>query len=377
MKEYVHRLQATGQVLSRHRRSFAWAGIVAGVLLVAWLGIRVPIERLELRALPDLSFTDLDKGGRSVLSFGKEPGEAVMAWELRPGTAYPYCGALWRLRSGDSLRDLSRFDGIEVSWRSSRGLPVRWTLETVGPEARLPGMVHRMRLVQSETRPPLRWARETIPGSAFLVPLWWFQANRRMADSLRCLGRVSHLTFSSGESAPHGVPDTVRLRSLALLQRGRRKPAFLLLLAPLGVLAWRLRCRRRDEPERALPAALPRPLEIPPTAAQKVVAFLAGNYARAELDLAQTARETGLSEAAVSAGVKEATGEGFRQHLGRLRLTEAARLVRTSRLQMTEIAFRVGYGNVSHFNRQFREQWGCSPSEMRQGELSGTDSAPS
>jgi transcriptional regulator GlxA family with amidase domain len=73
-----------------------------------------------------------------------------------------------------------------------------------------------------------------------------------------------------------------------------------------------------------------------------------------------------LSEAAVSAGVKTATGEGFRQHLGRLRLTEAARLVKESQLQMTEIAFRVGFASAPHFNRQFRELWGCSPSEMRQ-----------
>jgi len=157
-----------------------------------------------------------------------------------------------------AVSDLSRFEGIEVSWRSSRGLPVRWILETVGPEVSLPGMMHRTRLVQSETRPPLRWTRETIPQSAFQVPLWWFQANHRMADSLRCLGRVSHLTFSSGESAPHGIADTVRVRSLALLQRGRRKLAFLLLLAPLGLLAWRLSRRRRDELERALPV-LPRP----------------------------------------------------------------------------------------------------------------------
>ena len=98
-----------------------------------------------------------------------------------------------------------------------------------------------------------------------------------------------------------------------------------------------------------------------------MVVFLSANYARPELDLALTARETNLSESAVSSGVKEAAGEGFRQHLGRLRLTEAARLVRSTKLQMTEIAFKVGYGNVSHFNRQFRELWGCSPSEMRQG----------
>ena len=102
---------------------------------------------------------------------------------------------------------------------------------------------------------------------------------------------------------------------------------------------------------------------------QRIVAFLAANYARPELGLSLIAQELNLSEAAVSAGVKEATGEGLRQHLSRLRLTEAARLVKESQMQMTEIAFRVGFSNAPHFNRQFRELWGCSPSEMRQTRL--------
>jgi AraC-like DNA-binding protein len=343
------------------RRPLAWGGTVLGALLVLWLGLRTPIRRTELLALPCASFTDADKGGGSVATQSKARGELEISWELRPGTPYPYCGVVWKMRPDEKPLDVSDLEGLEVLWRSSRSQPVRWTFETDDPEAPLG---QRLRFVQYEIRPPTGWTRAFLPAKDFQVPLWWFQSHRRMVDTLRHLERTVHVTFSSGESALHGVPDTVRVRSLLLLRKGKRQTAFLLLLIPFALLLVLLRRRNALEPKLPLP---PLPLELPPTPAQKVVVFLAANYARPELDLALTARETGLPEAAVSAGVKEATGEGFRQHLGRLRLTEAARLVRETRLQMTEIAFRVGYGNVSHFNRQFRELWGSSPSEMRQG----------
>lgn len=344
--------------------------LAAGMLLAAaagavlWAGLRAPIRRIDVLARPHANFTDEERRGHSSLTSRDEGDGVVIAWELRPGVPYPYGGTQWRLRPGkDSLLDLSGLLGLEVVWRSARSLPVRWTLETHDPELSRPGIPMSLRFVQTERRPPREWTRELVSEADFRVPPWWFQSNGRMLDSARWLSRAVHLDFTNGESALIGVPDTLQLRSVALLCRGRRRPFLLLLLVPLALLVWRL--VRRKAPKAALPVP-PQPQEIPLPAAQRVVAFLAANYARPELSLSVIAREMDLPEAVVSAGVKAATGEGLRQHLSRLRLTEAARLVKESQMQMTEIAFRVGFSNAPHFNRQFRELWGCSPSEMRQ-----------
>jgi AraC-like DNA-binding protein len=49
-----------------------------------------------------------------------------------------------------------------------------------------------------------------------------------------------------------------------------------------------------------------------------------------------------------------------------LRLTQAARLL-TERGSATisEIAYSVGYSNVSYFNRLFKEEYGCTPKDFR------------
>lgn len=336
--------------------------LLTGVIL--WAGLRTPIRRIDVLARPHAIFTDKDHGGQSFFDSRNVDRTVEIAWELRPGAPYPFGGNQWNLRPNkDSLLDLSSFVGLEVVWRSARSLPIRWTLETHDPEISRPGIPLSLRFVQTERRPPREWTSELIPEADFSVPPWWFQTNRRMLDSLRMLSRTVHLDLTNGESAPIGVPDSVQLRSVALLCRGERRPFMLALLVPLGILGWYL--VRKKAPTAVLPVQ-PLPQEIPIPVAQRVVVYLATNYARPELCLAMIAQEMSLSEAAVSAGVKEATGEGLRQHLSRLRLTEAARLVKESQMQMTEIAFRVGFSNAPHFNRQFRELWGCSPSEMRQ-----------
>ncbi len=50
-----------------------------------------------------------------------------------------------------------------------------------------------------------------------------------------------------------------------------------------------------------------------------------------------------------------------------LRLNEAARLSRSTRFSITEVAIRSGYSDPSALTRAFREQFGQTPSEMRRG----------
>jgi len=48
-----------------------------------------------------------------------------------------------------------------------------------------------------------------------------------------------------------------------------------------------------------------------------------------------------------------------------LRLAEARRLMQTSDLTIHDIAYRVGFQSVQEFNRLFRRETGCSPSQFR------------
>lgn len=69
---------------------------------------------------------------------------------------------------------------------------------------------------------------------------------------------------------------------------------------------------------------------------------------------------------------REAFGRSLHAEVTRVRLVEAARLLRTTRLPLSAIAHQVGYGNTNYFNTVFRKQMGQPPGAYRrQADASG------
>jgi AraC-like DNA-binding protein len=55
----------------------------------------------------------------------------------------------------------------------------------------------------------------------------------------------------------------------------------------------------------------------------------------------------------------------FNAYLNKLRLTEAARLLSgQSEINVMEIAYLVGYNNVSYFGKLFKNEYGCTPGKF-------------
>jgi AraC-like DNA-binding protein len=100
----------------------------------------------------------------------------------------------------------------------------------------------------------------------------------------------------------------------------------------------------------------------------KLVSYLSSHYDNSELSLKIIQEGTGLSETKVSQLLKNAYQLSFKQYLNQLRLTEAKRLLKDVNVPVSDIAYRVGYGHISHFNRVFKEHEGMSPNDFRKKE---------
>jgi AraC-like DNA-binding protein len=92
---------------------------------------------------------------------------------------------------------------------------------------------------------------------------------------------------------------------------------------------------------------------------------LESHYCDPDLSLATLAKELAMGEDLVSREIRRTFQDTFKGVLNRMRLQEARRLLAESDLGIAEIAYKVGYGNVSHFNRLAREAWGRTPTEER------------
>ena len=97
-----------------------------------------------------------------------------------------------------------------------------------------------------------------------------------------------------------------------------------------------------------------------------ILRFIATNYGDTELDLERVVAGTGANRTKVNEVLKTELGMTFTSYLNKLRMTEAARLLaEKSGAGIAEIAYSVGYGNVSYFNKLFKDEYGCTPKAFR------------
>lgn len=95
----------------------------------------------------------------------------------------------------------------------------------------------------------------------------------------------------------------------------------------------------------------------------EVLNYLTRNYQTATLR--ETAEHFGYSPSHFSTMIKEGTGRTFRQIIRDIKLGQACRALRETRLSISSICELVGYENPEHFMRMFKKTYGMTPGEYR------------
>lgn len=86
----------------------------------------------------------------------------------------------------------------------------------------------------------------------------------------------------------------------------------------------------------------------------------------------QLAELTHLSLSSFKREFKRIYDESPRRYLRQKKLKKAAKLLRLSDLNITQIAFECGFKDLAHFSIAFKERYGCAPSVYRSTETDQT-----
>jgi transcriptional regulator GlxA family with amidase domain len=97
---------------------------------------------------------------------------------------------------------------------------------------------------------------------------------------------------------------------------------------------------------------------------QKVISIVEGNLSKVP-SIVALSKTVNLSPARFRQLFKEETGLPPIQYIRLLRVKKSSSLLRTSFLSIKEVAFQSGWGDVSHFVRDFKRHCGLTPSEFR------------
>jgi YesN/AraC family two-component response regulator len=96
----------------------------------------------------------------------------------------------------------------------------------------------------------------------------------------------------------------------------------------------------------------------------RALTFIVEHFAE-DITLEDAARQAGLSRFHFCRLFRRETGWTFLEYLHQFRVRRAQALLADRYVRITEVAYTVGFSDLSHFDRTFRRMVGRSPSEYR------------
>lgn len=226
------------------------------------------------------------------------------------------------------------------------------------------------------------WSDKKIKLRDFETPDWWLQQmDLQLADKKFNLKKSMGFAIVNSLQSPR---DTLSQISIAGLTGIEERPVYLYLSVFIVLILWvglgwravilyarRLVDKAKMRMKEDMPLTAYQKLSISTRideTKRKLLLFLATEYADPVLSLDATVERLGINKNKINTILKEELGLTFTAYVNKLRLTEAARLLSEHPEEtISQIAYQVGFNNVSYFNKLFKETYGCSPKHFKSG----------
>ncbi|MFS1703037.1 helix-turn-helix domain-containing protein [Alteromonas sp. AMM-1] len=226
-----------------------------------------------------------------------------------------------------------------------------------------------------------QWQRVSVNLTDMALPAWWLQMfELNLADDGYSLAQVAKIQLGTTAQSP--INETIRVQINTLTLNGEDWD-YLYFTAALLVLLWLLYAgwlfhghgkalvqslQHKILSERPLVAY--QQLSLAPhrnTPSDTIIRYLAEHFAHPELNMDMAVSALGINRTKMNELLKAELGLTFTSYLNKLRLAEASRLLTESdNCNIADIAYTVGYKNISYFNKLFKEEYGCTPKYFKQ-----------
>lgn len=273
---------------------------------------------------------------------------------------------LWSKDSASAL-NLSSMDYLEIELN-----PALTSSFNLALYFHIPGFTishiwytHRMLLTEVTVRPGQTKYR--IPLKEMHTPIWWYSINRMSKESIprtiswnRCTG----ISVSNHDLAVRGEPLMIRITDMKFTpDRSDILVGYfaaLLILTFLFILLSYLEDSKQIEYEKVAV------IDEVEQNRKTLESFLGSHYTNEELSMDRVSHETGISKTKIRHIMKEYHQTTLNEFITSLRLIESTRLLKESKLQIAEIARKLGFKHISTFNHHFKKRYKKPPSSYRE-----------
>lgn len=101
---------------------------------------------------------------------------------------------------------------------------------------------------------------------------------------------------------------------------------------------------------------------------ERIMKAINNNISDSDFNVERLTQEVGISRVQLHRKMKELTGISTSEFIRNIRLEQAARLLKEQKINVTQVAYTVGFSNLAHFSTIFRKHFGVAPSEYAERE---------
>jgi AraC-like DNA-binding protein len=340
------------------------------VISIILLCIKKPeINLTDISRFRIFEFSDFKDGGSSICKIKVENESIDVNFQLRKTYIYPYAGFILQ------NRDQSLFD-IE-------GYRLKATI-VASQDVHISVRINQFLDHYSDTTKPLSLLlmTKTIELKKGVnsfniktkdineIPDWWYKSNPQKINGFNSISlkKTRNIWLFNDSFVPMNIPISYKVTTMKLVYDYipwiQWSALFLIIYYLFLFVGW-LYIRNKVK-YIFMPIEATKVVDNSKNIKENLVTFFYSNYSNPELRLLDLANTLHVSEDKASDLLKQYTNNGFRQYLNIVRMDEAKRLLKETNLQIAEIAFKVGYGNIQHFNRVFKEFTNESPKNYRE-----------
>ena len=303
--------------------------------------------------------------------FLKDSQKIFFSYSLNKKSAAPYAGIDF---SRNTPLDLSLYDTVKIKIKSAESENLKIVLFAFVPDVTEQNKPMSYAYFTKEIPVSKGTGKYELNLSEFQIPDWWYELNNlKLYDKKihRDLSAVNRITIENGNMPDKTNSDTITIEEIMFTR------SYMTLFVSLGIAAaicilllFLLRNKLFINQNTKKTDNIPPHSKIlidEKTASESdlIAEYLGNHFTESDISIGKTSAETGIAEFKISRVMKDKFEKTFPQYITEIRIDEAKRLLAESDLKIIEIAFLVGFGNISHFNKVFAKQEKISPKEFR------------
>lgn len=326
-------------------------------------------DRMIYPGMKTASYTDKpnDHGNSELHLLDTTDHKLLFEYTLNNGAPYPYLGVSIFPESG--FVDLSNYSYLEIEIEAdkSKRIPIHILVNVPGFSTPQDALSYRQMEQEINYSPDQKVYRLDI--DKFKTPSWWFtkwQVNEEKIGPPD-YAQVPSFSIQNCQLLKTGVREKIKV---SYIKAGKDNWLSMITIASITFLCYGIiflygKYREKSVSGNPFPYQKLNVNNIADEEAQKLIQYMAENYHREELNSELIQKELGMTENKIASLFKTALNTTAKKYINTIRLQEACRLLTETDRQVSDIAYKVGYANIPHFNRVFKESLGCSPNEYR------------